>query len=302
MPWILPTSLAVSASLVSMGHLRLPATPLIVSLLGLVCFGCANAPPAVVPTPAPSAAEGAHPTATEGEHPTFAASDLVLAIDNSTLGLLASGVDVNADGHVGRTRSTVYETSRTTPFPTRSFTTDPGDTVHALQIRVARALVPALAARETRLGLASFSIRDRGITHARLNDRPTVSVPVGAAEPVLAALGSFPAAHDRRHTDLARLLELAAKLLDGAERDPDPTRTRAILLLSHGQPSAPDGIHWASQRALAVARELGKRGISVWAIPFGIANVAYLEQLTQVSGGSVVPLGQLHARFGPVSR
>ncbi len=286
-------------------------------LLGLATTGCVNNPAAVEDTtrargmpleieldrPAPeqhirrpvpfievSGRAGALP---------FFASDVVVVIDHSTLALLASGIDVDEDGVVGRTRNWVRET-KYLPMLSRSWTTDPDDTVHALQVRVAQALVQSLALRQNRLGLASFSLRTRwrAGTLARLTDKPAVVAPVGSADSVLARLADFPAAHEQRRTDLSRLLELAAELLDEAAPDLEPARPRAILLLSLGRPSAPDGIHWSSRRALELAGELGERGIAVWAVPFGIADFAYLDELTRGTGGSVVPLDQLEAQFG----
>jgi Mg-chelatase subunit ChlD len=65
-----------------------------------------------------------------------------------------------------------------------------------------------------------------------------------------------------------------------------------------GEPSAPDGIHWSSRRALERADELGERGIAVWGIPIRPGEVGYLNELTRRSGGRVIPLDQLDTRFG----
>jgi len=232
--------------------------------------------------------------------PPFFASDVVIVIDHSTAALLASGVDVDKDGVVGRNREWAGG-KQPIPMPGWSWTTDSGDTVEALQLRVAQALVARLAERENRVGLVSFTRRawSRWTSFVRLVDRPSIVVPVGSPDAVLATLANFPAVRERRHTDLARLLALAAELLDGAS-PLEPTRPRAILLLSLGEPSAPDGLHWSSRRAIAVAGSLGERGIGVWAIPLGALNLAYLDELTGSSGGAVVPLAQLDAVFAVV--
>ena len=229
----------------------------------------------------------------------FFASDVVVAIDNSTLSLVASGIDVDQDGVVGRNRSSVTQRDPLAP-PAQFWTTDPGDTVRALQLRVARALVPRLAARQNNVGLTSFTFRARtsGTSVVRLTDKPEVLVPVGAPGAVLAALADFPPVHERRRTDLSRLLGRAAQLLDVAASNIDATRPRAILLLYVGKPSAPDGIHWSSRRALERADELGERGIAVWAIPFRPEEVGSLDELTRRSGGRVIPLDQLDTWFG----
>jgi hypothetical protein len=231
--------------------------------------------------------------------PPFFESDVVVVIDNSTLSLVASGIDVDEDGVVGRNRS---EATERTGFvtPAKFWTTDSGDTVHALQLRVARDLVPRLAARRNNVGLTSFTLRvsRQETSLSRFNDEPEVLVPVGAPDAVLAALADFPPAHERRRTDLGRLLERAAQLLDVAASKADATRPRAILLLFVGEPSAPDGIHWSSRRALEQADELGERGIAVWAIPLRPGELGYLDELTRRSGGKVITLGELDTRFG----
>jgi hypothetical protein len=237
--------------------------------------------------------------ATEAAARPFFASDVVLVIDNSTLALVASGIDVDGDGVVGRNRS--EGTDRTgIPTPAQFWTTDSGDTVHALQLRVARALVPRLAERQNNLGLTSFTLRAprKGISTSRHIDQPEVLVPVGAPDAVLAALADFPPAHERRRSDLSRLLERGAQLLDQAAANGERVRPRAILLLYVGESSAPDGIHWSSRRALERADELGERGIAVWAIPFRPGELGYLDELTRRSGGRVIPLDQLDAQFG----
>jgi hypothetical protein len=232
------------------------------------------------------------------DSPPFISSDVVIAIDHSTLALLASGLDVDKDGVVGRNRQWLIKERKAVPNPARSWTTDSDDTVEALQLEVARALVARLADRENRIGLASFTLRDRwrGTSLIRLTDNPHTVVPVGSPNAVLAALTDVPAVRERRRTDLARLLALAAELLDGASLQ-EPARPRTILLLSPGKPSAPDGIYWSSRQAAKFGDELGEREIAVWAVPFGSASAAYLDELTRNSGGDVVSLDQLDAVF-----
>jgi hypothetical protein len=228
---------------------------------------------------------------------------VVLVFDRSSLALLASGVDVDKDGIVGRNLSTAKHAERTAT-PSLSWTTDADDTVETLQLEVARALVPRLADRGNRVGLASFTLRARtgGTSLVRFNDKPLTVVPIGPPDNVLAALADFPSARERRHIDLARLLELAGKILDAAGTA-EPARPRVILLLSAGEPSAPDGLHWSTQRAIEYGHELAARGIAIWAIHFGFADAAYLEDLTQSTGGGVLPLERLDALFDtPASR
>jgi len=261
----------------------------VILLVGSLIPGCVNDRPSAQAIPASD----------PGTWPAFVASDVVLVIDQSSVSLLASGLDVDEDGVVGRTRSWVTEED---PFsrPPSSWTTDPDDTIHALQMRVAGALVSMLAARQNRVGLLLLTLRARQhqLTLTRLVDRTAVIVPVGPPAAMLATLENFPVARERRRSDLARSLDFAGDLLDAAASEAESARPRAILLLSLGRPSAPDGIHWASQRALEVAGKLGERGIVVSAVPFGAADLEFLGELTAVTGGPVVQLDQLEARFG----
>jgi len=229
----------------------------------------------------------------------FFASDVVIAIDNSTLGLVASGVDVDEDGDVGRNRSWVTQWEPLAPGA-QFWTTDSGDTNQALQLRLARALVQRLADRQNRVGLASFTFRARtsGTSVVRLTQKPATVVPVGEPGAVLAALDDFPTAKERRWTDLTRLLERSAELLDDATPGTEPARQRAILLLSLGVPSAPNGVYWSSKQAAEHAGTFAERGIAVWAIPFNTADPAFLTELTGASGGKVLPLDRLDAQFG----
>ena len=264
---------------------------LLLSLLfGFYAAGCAADPTAN----AAGDRMGTPETDQRGAATPFVSSDVVLVFDRSSLALLASGVDVDQDGIVGRNLSTAKHAERTAS-PSRGWTSDADDTVEALQLEVARALVPRLADRGNRIGLASFTLRARtgGTSLVRFNDKPLTVVPIGPPDTVLSALSDFPSARERRHIDLARLLEVAANVLDAAE----PGRPRVILLLSAGEPSAPDGLHWSTRRAIEVGHELGARGTTIWAIHFGFADARYLAELTQPTGGDVLPLERLDALF-----
>ena len=242
-------------------------------------------------------ADANEPTATGlGGASPFLGSDVVVLIDRSSLTLVSSGVDVDKDGVVGRDMRQALERN----FYRESaqfWTSDSGDTLGELQLEIARALVERLALRENRVGLESFALRVRYKGDVRLTDEQEVSVPVGATGAVLAAIADFPAAGERMRTDLSRLLERAAVLLDEAVTHIEPARPQVIVLLSLGQPSAPDGIYWSSQRALKRAAELGKRGIAVWAIALRPQDIDYLEELTRLGNGGVIPYDQLDSRF-----
>jgi len=229
----------------------------------------------------------------------FFDSDVMLVIDNSTMGVLASGIDVDGDGVVGRNLSAAREW-RPSPPSSRFWTTDPGDTLEALQLKIAEPLVERLAARNNRVGLTSTTFRARtdGTSVVRLTEKPGVTVPIGDPSATLEALQEFPRTRERRRTDLTRLLERSAKLLEDATPNSESRRPRMILLLSHGVPSAPNGIQQSSTKAIKFADGLEARGIELWAVSLRANDVAFLSQLTEAGGGSVLALDQLDARFG----
>jgi len=228
----------------------------------------------------------------------FFESDVVILIDNSTLAATASGIDVDEDGKVGRNRSSVTHREPLAP-DVPLWTTDSGDTIQQMQLRIARALVARLADRQNRVGLASinFRSRSRGAGVVRLTERPRVSVPVGDPDAVLAALADFPAAQERRWTDLTRLLEVGAELLDAATPEGEPSRSRAILLLSLGPPSAPVDVGWSSKQAVESAGGLADLGIALWAVPLRSADTPFLSELSHGGGGNLLRLDQLDEQF-----
>jgi len=240
----------------------------------------------------------------ELEPPTpFYDADVVIVIDNSTLSLVASGIDVDGDGKVGRTRESVTHYDPLAPS-SRMWTTDSGDTVQQLQLRIATSLVPRLAARKNRVGLLSVNLRSprwyESASHFVIE--PEVLVPVGPPGRVLAALEDFPRSLEHRRTDLRLMIDRGATMLDVAATELAERRPREMLLLYVGEPSAPDGVHWSSQRALEAADEFGERGIRIWAVPVLPGDTKYLDQLTGRTGGETIPLDQLDQRFGVIWR
>ena len=86
--------------------------------------------------------------------------------------------------------------------------------------------------------------------------------------------------------------------MDYATPDTEPARPRAILLLSLGAPSAPDGLYWSSREAVEHSGELAERGIALWVIPLNTADPTFLTELARGSGGNVLLLDRLDAQFG----
>jgi len=209
-------------------------------------------------------------------------SDLVIAIDQSNGSLFASGVDVDGDDHVGRNRSWLRHGDGYGKHPA-TWTSDANDTVLAVELRAATALVDALAER-SRIGVLSF--RDAVKIRSQVDDS-------SAARKALAAIRPSP---DWTGTNLARALDIAERMLDRAAASDRKPVARSIVLFTDGRPTAPDGRHWASKRALARARELATRGIAVFTVPIGEhTDPDFLAELASASGGSLLTLEDLRS-------
>ncbi len=210
-----------------------------------------------------------------GRVPLFA-SDVVIAIDQSKRTLMASGLDVDGDGILGRSRRWAMERGRF-PKPHREWTTDPGDTVLAEEVSMAWGLVHGLAARKNRLGVLTFAAYSR------------IRAGLGAPERAQVAVERIRLVERGEGPDISRALGTAEEMLEAAAPVEGPDPARAILVFSDGRPTVPDGGYWASRRALKVARELGEKGIEVWTIAFGArANAEYLASLARLTGGDLI--------------
>jgi len=216
-------------------------------------------------------------------------SDVVIAIDQSNSALLASGLDVDGDGFVGHTRRWA-KNGGGYGKPHRGWTSDHGDTVLDAELSAANALIGGLAARGNRIGLLTFS------------DATRVRAEIGAPAAALSALKGIRPIVDWTGTNHSRALAIADRLLSSATPDP-AARPRAILLFSDGRPTAPDGEHWASKRAIEAAGELGERGVAVFTASFGEdSDPEYLGRLANASGGSLLSPEDLHVLAGESGR
>ena len=208
-------------------------------------------------------------------------SDVVIAIDQSNSALLASGLDVDGDGTLGKSRSWAKNGGGKGESH-RRWTSDHGDTVLAAELALANALIDGLAARGNRVGVLSFT--------------DSVRVRAGVGDPAVArsALGKIRTIVDWTGTNHARALAIAEDLLTDSARTSMANRPRAIVLFSDGRPTVPTGEHWASKLALAVAGKLGTRGIAVFTVALGEdPDPEYMAELATTSGGSPVSLQDL---------
>jgi hypothetical protein len=223
--------------------------------------------------------------------PQIVDADVVVAIDQSNSALLASGRDVDGDGEVGRTRRWAEDLGGYGE-PHRLWTSDRGDTVHAAEVAAADALIAGLGASGNRVGLLTFT--DAVHVHAGVGD-------ASAARSALQRLRPFA---DWTGTNLARALHISGSMLASATPRAGEGRRRAVVLFSDGKPSAPDGEHWASRRALEVAHELGAGGVAVFTVAFGEEpDPRYLAELANAAGGSLLSPEDLRALAdGPRAR
>jgi hypothetical protein len=213
--------------------------------------------------------------------PLFYDSDVVIAIDQSNSSLLASGLDVDGDGKRGKSFRWAKDGGGMGESH-RRWTSDPGDTVLAAELALAKALIGGLAARGNRIGLLTFT------------DATRVRAAVGDPVAALSALERIRPIVDWTGTNHSRALAIAQDLLAAAPRSSAPGRPRAVLLFSDGRPTVPNGEHWATKRALRVAAELAAQGIAVFTVALGEEpDPAYMEKLAITSGGSAISLEDL---------
>ncbi|TFG94290.1 MAG: VWA domain-containing protein, partial [Myxococcales bacterium] len=212
-------------------------------------------------------------------------SDLVIALDRSNSTLLASGHDVDGDGRVGRNRHSVKQ-DHGVGQPHRNWTDDAGDTIFAAELAEATRLVDALLDRRSQVGLLTFT----NVVHRRalVGDPSAARAALAAIRPTLD--------HEWTGSNLARALVIAGEMLDSAPTSSRKERLRSILIFSDGRPTQPGGTHWASLEALAAARALGARGITVFSVAIGeLADPGFLAELATASGGGLLSLEDLRS-------
>ena len=249
--------------------------------------------------------------ASSGEQPTD--FDVMLVIDVSASTRYPSGVDVDADGVLGRREPPLV---RGLPEVECS---DPGDTVLAAELAAARALIDELDPRRVWLGVVAFSgtadpsgesEQPSSVKDATLHQPLT-----GDPELARAALGRIAEAGPRGGTNMAHGVRLAALELSGREgalSQPRAGARKVMLFLTDGKPSLPHGSAELDdpediEAAAEAARLAAEAGIAINVYGLGAeANdypIAPLE-LTRATGGVYQPVdlpGEIVAVFSGVS-
>jgi len=209
--------------------------------------------------------------------------DVVIALDFSESSLQPSGIDVDGDGIVAKRRYSGKRSSSAWPggiwdVHSQRLTTDPDDTAFAAQRHVARVLISSLRESNTRIGLITFS------------GKPVVRAQVGWPDEALWALDkiAMPRRADPTGSNLSKVMERAAELLEEVPLLRGPTRPKAILLFSDGIATSPENPYLADRLALATARELAEQRVAVYGFGFGeeiLGDAGSLPEIARLTQG-----------------
>ncbi len=222
------------------------------------------------------------------------AADVVIAIDVSNAAYLASGLDVDEDGRVGKTPRWADE-GRIGGRSARRWTTDPGDSVARAQLAAARDLARGLASPRSRVGVITY------------DDAPRVRAHVGPPEVAIDAIDAIRLKESIAGADVVRALRKAADML-GPPLGEGQDRPRVVFLLSSARPTLPTATYWATRAAVTEARRLAGRHISVCAVGFGELllypgdeddegekHAAFLEEISETTGCAALTMDSMDA-------
>jgi Mg-chelatase subunit ChlD len=213
-------------------------------------------------------------------------ADVVLALDLSNSTLLASGIDLDADGVVGTTHR-FAEDGGGIGRPWRTWTSDADDAVVLAELEAASHLIRSLDSPDVRIGLLTYT------------GSPRVRTLLGTASRALEALDDVAIVEDWSGTDVSRALRESRDLFLAVPRQEGAERPRVVFLFSDGRPTVPHARHWAARAAIREARELTERRIAVCVLGFGESivaeepeedDVAFLEELARTTGCQHVPV------------
>jgi len=214
-------------------------------------------------------------------------ADVVIGIDLSNSALLASGVDVDGDGRLGRTHHFAEDGGGLGRVPS-SWTSDPDDTIARAELETARHLIRGLGSPDLRIGIFTYT------------EEPKTRALLGAPARALASLDEIAFVEDWTGTNVARALRHAGDLFLAVPRLEGTERPRVVFLLSDGRPTVPQARYWAAREAIEAARELSERHIAVCVLGFGEGivseddpepdDIAFLEELARVTGCQSFPV------------
>jgi len=217
--------------------------------------------------------------------------DVVLVIDVSGSTAIASGVDVDEDGTLGRQHRR-RENWRN--FNPRYLSSDPGDTVLAAELVATRRLVELLDPDRTRIGIVAFS------------DGARILAPLGSDRArIETALHELEGGFGSGATDMGRAISRGTEALLAGQTPAGPkpsensaqlrTRRMTLLVLSDGWPTAPVSPELAARAALDAASVAAQSGIRIDAFGLGLESAGDRDVYAQIasrSGGQYRALAQ----------
>ena len=229
--------------------------------------------------------------------------DVMIVIDVSGSTKVASGADVDGDGHIGfNPQLELVEPGR---YPSDMQSTDPDDTILAAEVRAASALVDSLEAERVRVGVISFSGEMNPMTGERMrHDQQDawLEVPLTANRGrVKAAVRAILARGPHGGTNFAAGVRLGVRELaglSGALSEPRPQAKKVILFLTDGLPTFPIGTGSSpdpgdTEAALSAARLAHKAGITVntYALgPNALTNPIAATEMARITLGNFLPV------------
>jgi len=221
--------------------------------------------------------------------------DVVIVIDTSVSTAAPSGTDVDGDGQLG------WPEFGEIGFTRGDRSTDPGDSILSAEVAAARRLAQTLDPRRTRLGLVSFSggpadlVRGEPVLPNAVTRVPLTDDLAQLEEGLEALRDGTPAGgtHMAAGIDQATIELLG---LPGAMSAADPSRSRAVVLLTDGTPTQPFGYDRPAEnvRAALRAADRARRArirVSTVAIgPLALEGPVAVVETAERTGGVFVPV------------
>jgi hypothetical protein len=201
-------------------------------------------------------------------------TDLIIAIDVSESAFLPAGVDVDRDGIVGVPSRRGLMRNDGSRRPTRTWTTDPGDTVFELSRVLARRILESLARSDTRVGLLTFS--DAAKVRARL----------GPAARALSQLDALRVPDDPRATHIEGAIRVGQDVLTPWK---DDGRQKILLVISDGRATRPGPPVIAAQAARRAVRAAALQGVAIHSVAVGpdsISSSSSFAELAALTDGN----------------
>src|SRR5262245_37224268 len=211
--------------------------------------------------------------------------DLLIALDVSESAFLPSGVDVDGDGVVGVLSSRGLLRPDGSRRPTRSWTTDPGDTVFELSRVLARRVLESLSREDTRVGLMTFSEETR--VRARL----------GSPARALRALDALRIPTDPRATHIESAIRVGEDVLTPWLPE---QRDKILMVISDGRATRPGPPVIAARAAQRAAREAARNGVAIHSVAVGpdaVADASSFTELASLTDGNDAYRNDLEASF-----